>query len=364
MKQIIIVFFLVAILSCNKEKAQSVPEDNPHGDMDMSDLASIPGHAGQEHLFQNKEHMAREIEDLEKALEKDPNNIGLLIELARAYIHSNLTNKALPILQKAYELQPNNAEVVYNLAILLSSALRYQEALTILEAYIKQDSNNVKVLSLLADTQRNTNNYGEAIEAYKKLLALKKDDMTARYNIAVSILIAENDIASALSYLAPLEKYKEVLSEKNSALQLQKLLKEARRKNNKLNFKTYFFNKQLGNIKFDEGNFVEAISYYEKALVEIPFDSSIIIDQGISYRKIGDFTSAEKAFQNALRNNPKNSEALFNLGIVNIYDLRKNDVGIGYWKKLIQVDPYFAGTHQLKERMAEVMQGTDQSFDI
>ncbi len=360
MKHVSIVLFLLALLSCNKEKAQSIPEGNPHTGMDMTDLANIPGHAGHEHLFQNKEHMAQQIENLEKALEKDPNNIGLLMELSRAYIHSDLTNKALPILQKAYGLQPHNAEVVYNLAILLSSTERYQETLTMLELYMKKDSTNVKILSLLADTYRNINNYKEAIETYKKLLALNKDDMTARYNIAVSILIAENDISSALSYLAPLEKQKEFLSEKDSAIELLSLLKEARQKNKKLNFKTYFFNKQLGNIKFDEGNFVEAISYYAKALAEIPFDSSIIIDQGISYRKISDFVSAEKAFQNALRNNNKNTEALFNLGIVHIYDLQKRDTGIAYWKKLIAHDPYFAGMQHLKERIAEVLQGNNR----
>ncbi len=350
---------LVSFLACHTEESQVMPVDDPHAGMDFDgmDLASIPGHEGHENLFQSKDKLKKQIEKLEQALEKDPQNVNLMLELSKAYIHSDLTSQALTVLQKAYGINKTNPEIVYTLAILFTSFEQYPAALAILEPYIQQNANNAKVLSLLADTYRNMNKYEQAIESYKKLLTLNADDLTARYNIAVTVLILNNDIKKALEFLAPLEKKQDLLSENESAMQLLTLLKEVQKKQKKLSFKEYFFNKQLGNIKFDEGNYVEAISLYAKALNEIPFDASTLIDQGISYRRISDYVSAQKSFQDALTLYPKNPEALFNLGIVIIIDLKKKEEGIRYWQKLMQVAPYFAGTQHLKERIAEVLQG-------
>lgn len=105
---------------------------------------------------------------------------------------------------------------------------------------------------------------------------------------------------------------------------------------------------QVGNIYYDANVYPEAISYYTKA-VKIRPDPNVLTDLGTAYFYTGDSSTALKMFDQALEQDPKLANALFNTGIVKWQGLKDPKGAIAVWEKLLKEHPEYPAKDKVQE---------------
>ncbi len=116
----------------------------------------------------------RAIEHFQMAIKSDPSLRTLFIDEARKYYEMGNIEEAIKSLDKSLTIDPQNAEAHYFYATLLSddkaSAMKHYESA------IKIDPNFVKAYIPLGDLYYSDGRYDSAINAYKKAIALDKNN--------------------------------------------------------------------------------------------------------------------------------------------------------------------------------------------
>lgn len=105
---------------------------------------------------------------------------------------------------------------------------------------------------------------------------------------------------------------------------------------------------QLGNIYYDANVYPEAITYYTRA-VKIRPDPNVLTDLGTAYFYTGDSKTALSKFDEALKQDPKLANALFNTGIVKWQGLKDPKGAIEVWEKLLRDNPNYEGKQKVQE---------------
>jgi tetratricopeptide (TPR) repeat protein len=96
---------------------------------------------------------------------------------------------------------------------------------------------------------------------------------------------------------------------------------------------------QLASFYFDINAYEKSIQAYKKALELDDGIPDIWVDMGVMYRRSGDPTQAIQSFDQALTINNHHEPALFNKGIVLMYDLKDTQGALEAWEKLVQINP-------------------------
>lgn len=95
----------------------------------------------------------------------------------------------------------------------------------------------------------------------------------------------------------------------------------------------------LGNAYFDSGHFEEAVPAYSKALELNPANADVLTDLGTSYRSLGQYQEALEAYNKALGFNPTHQNAMFNSGVVRLFDLENAAGALQSWNALLAIYP-------------------------
>lgn len=95
----------------------------------------------------------------------------------------------------------------------------------------------------------------------------------------------------------------------------------------------------LGNLYFDAGVPIKAITAYKNALRLAPDNADVLTDLGIMYRETGDFSRAVECFRKAIAVDPSHQNAMFNEGVVLAYDLKKPQEAASAWERLLGINP-------------------------
>lgn len=93
-----------------------------------------------------------------------------------------------------------------------------------------------------------------------------------------------------------------------------------------------------GNTLDEQGNTVEAIDEYKKALAHNPDDANTLFDMGAAYLKINMPEEAAKAFEAVTKIEKKDTETYNLLGLAYRGSGRVNDA-IKTWEKSLSLDP-------------------------
>ena len=109
---------------------------------------------------------------------------------------------------------------------------------------------------------------------------------------------------------------------------------------------------QLGNAYFDSGNYQSAIIQYSQVLQTRPRDTNVIVDLGISYRRIADSPTAVKKFREALSIDSRHVNARYNLGLVLQSDLQDFTGAAAAWDTLLTYAPTHPRAQWMKEQLA------------
>jgi cytochrome c-type biogenesis protein CcmH/NrfG len=109
---------------------------------------------------------------------------------------------------------------------------------------------------------------------------------------------------------------------------------------------------ELGNINFDASQWTPAITYYTRALNETPHNPDVRTDMGIAYFYSGDTDRALKEFDVALKDDPRHSQTLFNVGVVREQGKKDHKGAIAAWEQLLKTDPNYRDRAKVEQLLA------------
>lgn len=110
---------------------------------------------------------------------------------------------------------------------------------------------------------------------------------------------------------------------------------------------------QVGNLYYDAHAFPVAIDYYQKALAVDPKNSSVRTDMATAMFYSSNFDQSIAEFDHALKDDPKNANALFNRGMVKWQGKMDVKGAVADWETLLKQDPNYAQADTVKKLIAE-----------
>ncbi len=110
---------------------------------------------------------------------------------------------------------------------------------------------------------------------------------------------------------------------------------------------------ELGNLYFDASQWPSAITYYTRALKLAPKDPDVRTDMGIAYYYTGDADRALKEFDQALKDDPRHVQTLFNVGVVKMGGKHDPNGAIAAWESLLKIDPAYRDRDKVLSMLAD-----------
>ena len=117
----------------------------------------------------------------------------------------------------------------------------------------------------------------------------------------------------------------------------------------------------LGNSYFDSGNPMKSIEAYDKALELDSNDADVLTDQGVMYRRIGQFDKAIANFIQANKLEPEHANSLINLGVVYSQDLGDKAKAKQTWNRYLELVPTGQEADRVRTMLDHMENGHEQS---
>lgn len=111
--------------------------------------------------------------------------------------------------------------------------------------------------------------------------------------------------------------------------------------------------RQVGNLYYDAKVFPTAIEYYQKVLAIDPHSSPVRTDMATAMFFTGDIDHSIAEFDIALKDDPRNGNALFNRGIVKWQGKMDIDGALADWHKLLKENPNYQNAAQVRKYIEE-----------
>jgi tetratricopeptide (TPR) repeat protein len=110
----------------------------------------------------------------------------------------------------------------------------------------------------------------------------------------------------------------------------------------------------LANEYYDTDQAQKAINAYNKALELTPGNPNLLTDQGVMFKRTGQFDKALANFEKAQKIDPKHLQSLYNIGIVYSEDLKQPDKALKVWNHYLELDSTSPAAQQVKRLMAQI----------
>jgi len=110
---------------------------------------------------------------------------------------------------------------------------------------------------------------------------------------------------------------------------------------------------QIGNLYYDAQIFPVAIDYYQKVLTADPKNSMVRTDMATAMFYSSDFDHSIAEFDRALKDDPKNSNALFNRGIAKWQGKMDVNGAVADWEMLLKQNPNYEQADKVRMYMAQ-----------
>jgi cytochrome c-type biogenesis protein CcmH/NrfG len=116
-----------------------------------------------------------------------------------------------------------------------------------------------------------------------------------------------------------------------------------------------FLPAEIGKIYFQMHQFRVAAKYYEDS-VRLKPDAVVFVKLGGAHHFAGDEDRAIGAWNHALRLDPGNPDALFNIGLVELHARSNPKAAIAAWQKLLKMNPSHPKRAQVEKLLAQAEQ--------
>ncbi|MCL6478921.1 MAG: tetratricopeptide repeat protein [Peptococcaceae bacterium] len=136
----------------------------------LSSIVWIPGfRGGPEEVTPEPQVTAAELEEKAKA---NPNDVGILIGLAEAYINENNAAKAAETYEKAVALEPGRDDLKVKLADSFVAAGQYDQAEKILKDLISRNPGDKEAHYVYGYALIGKKSYGQSLEEFEQFVKL------------------------------------------------------------------------------------------------------------------------------------------------------------------------------------------------
>lgn len=102
---------------------------------------------------------------------------------ADTYMNDGVFDKAIELYEKALQINPNDADVHLNLAKTYSYSSRYREAIPHLEAYIKVRPDDIENMTLLGECYKKSGMFSKSMEYFNRALSIEPNYDYAKRNL-------------------------------------------------------------------------------------------------------------------------------------------------------------------------------------
>jgi cytochrome c-type biogenesis protein CcmH/NrfG len=116
---------------------------------------------------------------------------------------------------------------------------------------------------------------------------------------------------------------------------------------------------QIGNVYYDAQVFPAAIDYYQKSLAIEPKNASVRTDMATAMFYSNDIDHAIAEFDHALKDDPKNGNALFNRGIVKWQGKMDVKGAVADWELLLKENPTYDQADKVRMYIAQAKKHAD-----
>lgn len=250
------------------------------------------------------------IEPFKRALEKEPNNIGILNSLGTAYMAVGNSEEAIKCYKQALEIRPNSPMAYYNIGSAYQIQQNHEEACIYLEKACELDDEDEGFMTALAMSKTKLGRYEEASKIYKSLLLQHPEKENYKYNL-VTCFEAMGDLQTAIKMLEGM-----VYVNQKFILPAQKLAS--------LYIKTNQLNK--------------AKEIYDNILLKGKVTAEIFHQYAILSSSLCDTDTAEKMLKKVIKMNPDIAKAHKDLGIIYL-NKRLFDYAEDEFKIAMQLQP-------------------------
>lgn len=236
----------------------------------LRSLGDTPGGTGSDSVLKLA------IDQYEEIIKLEPDSMDDHLLLGRLYARNNDLQKAEGEFKAALKLQPDSEEAVTALAFLYTSegdATRAAEVLS----NVPDSSRSAKLYSVLGYTYEQQKDFKKAIDAYRKAIALDRDNLDAIRGLAQNLM---NDGQTD----AALEQYKVIADANPEDPQTHLRMAEIYRKQGK-------FDLALDNLKAAESVVPDSM--------EVPYNMAVI------YQAQGRYDEAAQTLQDLLKKTEK-----------------------------------------------------------
>jgi tetratricopeptide (TPR) repeat protein len=217
-------------------------------------------------------------------LEKDPENIPAIIDLAIAYFEQGPDKylEALDLLEKARDLGALDERIFYYLGSMYEVKGLPAYAIPEYERFLRRHPEDTETRLRLGNLYYRTGDLDKAVQAYKRVLELRPEDPLVVFNLA----LAYRDR----------EMWEEGLN----------LLKSVLQKGQSLPAGGY---KLLGDLYRGLGDYPQALENYHLEFSQNKEDPDLAEAMALAYEKTEDFVQAVAQWERVLELDPKNREA-------------------------------------------------------
>ena len=225
---------------------------------------------------QSREMQRLAIEQYEQIVKLDPSSVEDHLLLGRLYSYSNDLSKAEAQFKIAVQLQPDSEEAVTMLAYLYTQEGDTERAQQVL-SNIPDDDRSAKLYATLGYTYEEQKDYNKAIDAYRKAVALDKDNLDSVRGLAQN-LMSDGQLDASL------EQYKVIVDADPSDTQSYQHIAEIERRN---------------------GHFDQALDALKKAAALLPESQEVPYNMAVIYEAQGRYEEAIQAIQQLLQKSEK-----------------------------------------------------------
>lgn len=285
---------------------------NPYDSKTNMELARLATLMGQ------RDHAAGMYEDM---LERNPSNVDALRAVARLYDEMDQPLRSMYCWQRLLKVAPQDLEAQGQLAKRYKKAGAEDDAIARYERLGHAEAwRNVAFLRLKrADRQLNEGKKDEAkaerakaIEAYRKVIELEKQDIAARYDLASLLRSSRADADRDEA----LKLYGEIATLKADEVRAR------------LN---------LGNLYAEKGRLALAVEQYESILLRHPDHAGAHLGLGIVHRQRGKLDKAQEQYELAEKGEPNNKFVQYNLGLLHDYYLGNPEKARAYYLRFVEL---------------------------
>ena len=245
--------------------------------------------------------------ELEQANALKPETFEILYNLGQAYLRAHEDAKAEVALNRALKLKTDSAETLYLLAQVYSEQARPSDALDLLVRAHKLAPENTDVIFLMARVSMTQNYFEDAIPLLESGLKIAPERADLRAALGESYFMAGKTEKA-------IEEFQKLIEIDPSA-------------------RSYAF---MGLSYRHLGRFDEARKYFEEGLKQDPRNTSCLFNIGYIDERQGNYAQAEKSFQQVLQTNPDFPETLMELANLRVKD-KKFAEAIGLLRKFVKV---------------------------